>query len=296
MQTDAVVSHRTHMSDRPLAATNEHAELSPTVELARQVIIIINRIGREFTRDLDEAGLAEWSSNVVIGVLSTLSLDGPVRPGALLEPTKLTRGGLSNLLERLENDRLISREYGTVPDDRRGAIVTLTRRGASMLHDINDIYAASTAAQKERFNALGALLGTQPSRGGNVPTPTTVDRLEALVRLGAVLEEMFVTFGGDDPTPARTTIALCAAGDVGGTRPRAVIRETGLSSGGASQLLDRLDEAGLIVRRFGRSPDRRAVIVELTARGRSELERRLRLVPLDRLRRAFIGDDDTPTE
>ena len=290
-----MVSRRNNVSDQREEATTERAQQSPTIELTRQAIIVANRIGREFTRDLEDAGLAEWSSNVAIAVLSALSLDGPLRPGALLEPTKLTRGGLSNLLERLESDGLISREYGTVPDDRRGAIVTLTKRGASMLRDINDIYATSAKAQKERFDELGRLLGAQPPPGSDMPTPTTVDRLEALVRVGAVVEELFNTFGGDDPTPVRTTIALCAAGAAGGTRPRALIRETGLSSGGVSQLIDRLDEAGFVVRRFGRPPDRRAVVVELTARGRSELERRLHLVPLDRLRRAFIGDDDAPT-
>ncbi len=49
--------------------------------------------------------------------------------------------------------------------------------------------------------------------------------------LGAVLEEMFRHARRGRPNSVAFTIALCTDGDGGGTQPRALIRETGLSSG-----------------------------------------------------------------
>jgi MarR family transcriptional regulator, temperature-dependent positive regulator of motility len=59
----------------------------------------------------------------------------------------------------------------------------------------------------------------------------------------------------------------------GARRPVELQRVTGLTSGGMTKLLDRLESAGLITRSHGHVPtDRRAIEVDLTARGRTTAE------------------------
>ena len=79
----------------------------------------------------------------------------------------------------------------------------------------------------------------------------------------------------DDPAPDKTAIVLSSSAHPGHTRPRQLIERTALSSSGVSQLLDRLENTGLVRRRTGEPPDRRAVTVELTPTGRQHLERQL---------------------
>jgi DNA-binding MarR family transcriptional regulator len=179
--------------------------------------------------------------------------------------------------------------------DRRGAVVTITEKGKSTLTAINDLASRSADQQRHSFDELTALL-----RVGHWNDPASVCEpasvqiteqwLELIARLGSELEVAFAAADVGDPTPARSVIALCCAASAGGTWPSELIDQTGLSSGGVSQLLDRLEHDGLIQRRTGLPPDRRVVFVELTEKGRAELERRLRLVPIEGLRAAFEVD------
>jgi DNA-binding MarR family transcriptional regulator len=75
-----------------------------------------------------------------------------------------------------------------------------------------------------------------------------------------------------DPSPTRTLVVLAAAAE-DGTRPREILARTTLSTGGVTQLLDRLEDAGLVTRTTGRPPDRRAVSVQLTPAGSTALAR-----------------------
>jgi DNA-binding MarR family transcriptional regulator len=72
--------------------------------------------------------------------------------------------------------------------------------------------------------------------------------------------------------PSLSVLALASAARPGGARPRDLLEITSLSSGGVTLLLDRLEEQGLITRTSGRPPDRRAVVVGLTAAGAAALE------------------------
>jgi DNA-binding MarR family transcriptional regulator len=263
------------------ASTDPRRALSPELDTVRRIFLDMNCIGREITRAIVDAGLGEWSSNGAIVVLSTLSLDGPARPRALIGPTKLTRGGLSNLLERLEVAGLVTRQYGVVPGDRRGAVVTITEKGKSTLTAINDLASRSADQQRHTFDELTALLRAGHwNESASVCEPASVQIterwLELIARLGGELEVALAAATLGDPMPARSVIALCCAASAGGTWPSELIDQTGLSSGGVSQLLDRIEHDGLIQRRTGLPPDRRVVFVELTEKGRAELERRLR--------------------
>jgi DNA-binding MarR family transcriptional regulator len=74
----------------------------------------------------------ELVNNVTIVVLCTLDLDGPRRPGVLQEVTGLSSGGVSKLLDRMEQAGVVKRTYGGVPGDNRGVLVSITRRGRTL--------------------------------------------------------------------------------------------------------------------------------------------------------------------
>ena len=70
-------------------------------------------------------------------------------------------------------------------------------------------------------------------------------------------------------TGALTLVVVAMAGPA---RPSAIAQVTGLSTGGVTLLLDRLERDGLLQRAYGVDPrDRRAVIVSLTEAGRRTL-------------------------
>ena len=250
--------------------------LDPRLEATRQAMLLVNRIGMRATAALVNAGLGELSSNLTVAVLTHLAGEGPTRPRDLLRSTKLTRGGLSNLFSRLESAGLITRSYGSVPGDRRGAMVALTEAGSDAVSAISDIVASTLdslgAEVAELAAALDSVAPTDPSSNRS---SASTGQLNLLSLAGAAMTEALADVDPDDPTPSKTAIVLACAAQGGHTHPAELIESTGLSSGGVSQLLDRLEKADLIHRRTNLPPDRRVVTVELTARGHDRLLRQL---------------------
>ena len=67
-------------------------------------------------------------------------------------------------------------------------------------------------------------------------------------------------------------LVLCLLDLDGPTRPGVIAEVVGLTSGGTTKLLDRMEAAGLLHRAYGAiDTDHRGVQVELTARGRTLL-------------------------
>lgn len=259
-----------------MSAATTIPPLDPHLELVRRIVLRFIGIGAATDRAMAAEGLGKWTSNATVAVLTRLAADGPTRPRALLEPTRLTRGGLSNLLERLERAGLVERSYGDVPGDRRGALVTITHLGAEMATAVVRNYSIAVQSQREALAdvtfMLDELVGHDRS-GAAVAPPTTMGQLEQLSRLGARLVEAAASLDHDDPTPGRTATVLCSAAGPEPARPKDLILLTTLSSGGVSQLLERLETADLVRRRSGVPPDRRSVVVELTDSGSRWLER-----------------------
>src|SRR5262249_52008297 len=52
----------------------------------------------------------------------------------------ISRSGLTRLVDRLETDGLVRREPS--PDDRRGTVIAITRKGSSLLRRMWPVYAA----------------------------------------------------------------------------------------------------------------------------------------------------------
>lgn len=255
-------------------------------------MLLVNRMGLAATRAVVDAGLGEWSSNESITVLDLLASDGPSRPRDLIRVTRLTRGGLSNLFDRLESAGLITRSYGTVSGDRRGAMVAITAAGTAAVSAINHTIACSLNSQRSDLDELADVLSSLDNEPGRRPTGSNrapAIQVRQLAIAGAAMSKALAVVDTDDPTPVATAVALGTAVPTGHTRPRELIKQTGLSSSGVSQLLDRLESAKLIHRRTGQPPDRRAVVVELTDEGHHHLEQQLTAIAdhLALLRSAF---------
>lgn len=229
-----------------------------------------NDLGRSLTVAIDRVLGPGLSGNADVLVLGRLRA-GPLRPRDIVGLTGLSNAGTTNLVDRLETGGLVRRTTG-LPDDRRAVSIELTGSGRGLARSafsaVCDAFDANVGLRLEILRALGV----------ETPPPTSMSRGSDLVieRLGLVGTSVFhaVKNAGlpDDPAPDKTSIVLAAACD-GAVRPRDLIGMTGLSTGGVTLLLDRLEGAGLTTRVTGRPPDRRAVHVLPTPAGRLVLDR-----------------------
>ncbi len=76
---------------------------------------------------------------------------GPIRPGRLAESLRIAPRSVTDVLDDLEGQGLVSRRAD--PGDRRAQIVTLTSEGEDLLRDID---AHRTDAASELFGSLSA--------------------------------------------------------------------------------------------------------------------------------------------
>lgn len=249
-----------------------------TLEIVRQVVLLSGELTHEIGAALSAPGLEGVSANTDISLLTTLYLADPQRPRELVEPTGLTRGGLSNLFDRLEGHELITRSYGRVDGDRRSALVSLTPQGRALVDAISDAVRTVLVEQAPLLQRICDLIDSvvEPPDPDVSAASSPLDHVERLGRLGID----FATSMADDsdpsePTPGKATLVLCAAATPEGIRPRDLLELIDLSSGGVTMLLDRLELAGLIDRTSGKAPDRRAMTVTLTEFGRDNLRARL---------------------
>jgi DNA-binding MarR family transcriptional regulator len=89
---------------------------------------VSNQVSHSFARKLEQSGVtvAEW---VILREL--YELDIPVAPSEVAKNTRLTRGAISKLMDRLLVKKLVHREEGQ--DDRRYQTVQLTRSGLTLV-------------------------------------------------------------------------------------------------------------------------------------------------------------------
>ena len=75
------------------------------------------------------AGDAGIVGNLPLLVLCDLDLAGDRRPTDIQALTGLSSGGVTKLLDRLEKRGLVTRSFGTLAEDRRAVVVTITSDG-----------------------------------------------------------------------------------------------------------------------------------------------------------------------
>jgi DNA-binding MarR family transcriptional regulator len=126
----------------------------------------------QLQRVFDEHGLeAGW-----FDVLATLRRTGPphrLSAGTLARGLVMTTGGMTKRLDRLEREGLVAREPD--PHDRRGVLVSLTRKGLKVVdravedHLRNEAALLEALSERERRaldGALGKLLAAWQGEGG----------------------------------------------------------------------------------------------------------------------------------
>jgi DNA-binding MarR family transcriptional regulator len=108
-----------------------------------RLLLLLARFGETVSQAMRvAAGEPEVVGNAPILVLSSIDLHGPQRPSDLSKLTGLSTGGLSKLLDRMEQLGAIRRERGVVAGDRRAVLVSLTDRGTAVLRALTTELAA----------------------------------------------------------------------------------------------------------------------------------------------------------
>lgn len=118
------------------------------------------RVMRERMDPVFAAGGLQWGE---FDVLATLRRSGPpymLSPTRLQEAAMISSGGMTARLDRLERAGLIERRPD--PDDRRGKLIALTKRGRALIdemigqHVANEqrILSSLTRAEQEKLAAL----------------------------------------------------------------------------------------------------------------------------------------------
>jgi DNA-binding MarR family transcriptional regulator len=131
------------------ASAREHAQRSLVL-----LAIIGHRMTEALTREL---GGPELTGNVPVLVVCDLALRGPLRPRDLQDVTGLTSGGMTKVLDRLEELGLTERSFGRVPGDRRAIVVSLTPKGLEAARSIGDAIAGVLEELRPTLDDLAAL-------------------------------------------------------------------------------------------------------------------------------------------
>lgn len=112
---------------------------------AQRVVLLMTRLGQAYAESVGQAVRdPDLVGPLPMTLIFALDSDGPMRPTAIGELTGLSSGGVTKLVERLEDKGLVSRKTGAVADDRRGVLVELTRRGRNVARTMADAVAGTT--------------------------------------------------------------------------------------------------------------------------------------------------------
>lgn len=129
------------------------------IRAAEALVVRLGRLGESLSKAFDDVLDTELPGNTPLIALMVLEAEGPSRPRQLQQVTGLTSGGLSKLLLRLEEAGLVLREFGTVPGDRRGAVVSLTPKGESAAREIAGVVLARLDEIRALVRDLDLLVG-----------------------------------------------------------------------------------------------------------------------------------------
>lgn len=113
------------------------------------------------------------AQNAPIAVITELALRGARRPSQLAAFTGLTSGGLTKMVDRLEESGLVVRTVGEVPRDRRAVTIRLTDQGERLAATVADavleqmsLIRSAVAEMTEVIDLVDADLDTWESESG----------------------------------------------------------------------------------------------------------------------------------
>jgi DNA-binding MarR family transcriptional regulator len=251
-------------NDTPFEAKERH-------EGRRRALLLIMRYSLELTGVIEQIAKVGTSGNNELRVLTHLFTSGPSDRQTLIALTGMSRSGAAQLVDRLEDVGLVTTRRGST--DHRTAVSELTpaghRRIRAMERELGSYFSAPNPLVKELLDLLAPITS---SDGQPISSTTPLAALEQLASFGAQLGQRVDVEIGVSETRQRLTLATLA--DWGDARPGQLADVLGLTSGGTTYLVDQLDSAGLVDRRYGTvSSDRRAVVIQLSPRGRVASER-----------------------
>lgn len=122
----------------------ELPDLDPApLEIVGRVIVIAQYLDRSVNEALASFGLSLGQFDI-LATLRRQGPDGRMTPTQLMKSVMLSSGGMTNRLDRLEQAGWIQRQAD--PDDRRGIVVGLTKKGLTII----DAAAAARFAEAEK--------------------------------------------------------------------------------------------------------------------------------------------------
>jgi DNA-binding MarR family transcriptional regulator len=240
---------------------------------------LLGTTGHKITASMaDRLPEPELAVNATILLLSELADRGPLRPRDLMPVTGVTSGGMTRQLDRLEALGLVERRFGAIEGDRRAIRVSLTAAGRAVTATMSAVLDEHADAVRDLAAAIGDLLpsgtgapGWPDGRTGpRVQAPSMgTHTLRLLGRFGAEVRGAMLEAAMDAELVDNLPVAaLCEIASRGPSRPIELVDRFGLSSGGMTKLLDRLEERGLVERKHGAvAEDRRAIVVSVTPDG-----------------------------
>ncbi len=130
----------------------ERREVQSVLLQMAQLRLILGAAAEGSARDPDV--VSDLSSTL----LFALDNEGAMRPTAIQEMTGLSSGGVTKLVERLEQKGLVTRKTGAIDGDRRGVLVELTRRGRNTVRSVSDAMADALKASRAEADELARTL------------------------------------------------------------------------------------------------------------------------------------------
>ena len=257
------------MADEPA-----HDQTDDDLEHLAPALLAARRFGLLWTRSISQFVGDDYTGNAAIASLCAIRSAGPLRLRDLAARVGLPGPTLSRVVDRLVANGDVTREHGPADGDGRAVLMTITPVGIERTHAIDRaIYHDGPAASpmvKEAVVHLDALVERIPVAAERSPAPHTDESLAGvLAGLGiAVGDTLHSISPSGDITEA---LALLAFVEDAAPRPSVIANRVGLSSGGTTKVLDRLESNGQIERTFGASGDRRGVELHLTTTGRLHL-------------------------
>jgi len=204
------------------------------------------------------------STNHDVVVLSHLAEHPAQRPQQLKALTGLSRPGVAAVVARLERLGLVQRSPGE--GDHRTTLASLTPRGRRRMAEferaLEQHFVTSAPLVAEILLLLGHAADVAPVRG---PADTAMAVIGRLGAAGASHDALID--GRALALPLRQRMAVSALMAWGPSRPTQLAESLGVSSGGATYVMDQMESHGLITRTYGHADDRRAVVIQLSKKG-----------------------------
>lgn len=238
--------------------------VATSVSGATRLLSLINRYSIALTEAAGTVpGVVDPGNREILGLVE-LFRNEPISSNELSERSGLSRRDTNRLAKTLDAHGLIDR----VPSDadRRVLLLELTASGRRQRTKFGRSLSGFFDESLELAASIAEAFEREPSTDDLPDTTDALDAAEAVARAGVAISEAFEVGGGGPARRAAFTLILVATGEL--ERPSELAERLGYTSGGMAHVLDDLERAGYIERRYGTiADDRRASVVTLTEAG-----------------------------